>query len=104
MKPKLFSAMLILMAFAVSFNVGKAADKSPPGVDAAIAKGIDYLKTAQAADGSFSAQATPSITAMCAYAMLQNGRSPDDPLVAKSLKYLTDLAQKDGGLYRDKSR
>ncbi len=81
-----------------------SAEKSAPDAEAAIAKGIDFLKTAQADDGSYSAQSTPAITAMATYALLQNGRSPDDPQVAKGLKYLENLAKADGGIYRDKSR
>ncbi len=35
--------------------------------------------------------------------LLRNGRSPDDPLVARSLKYLeNDGVQKDGGIYTPK--
>ncbi len=103
---KLNSIRLLMLSVAlVGFaSFAAAADKAPPGVEAAITKGIDYFKTAQAADGSFSAQATPAVTAMVTYSMLQNGRGPDDPQVAKGLKYLTDLEKKDGGLYKDKSR
>ena len=37
-------------------------------------------------------------------ALLRNGRTVQDPLVAKSLKYLEGFAQPDGGLYQKGSR
>lgn len=70
-----------------------------------VQKGIDYLaNTGQAADGSFSAQVGPGVTAIVATAVLRNGRGPNDPLVAKSLKYLEKFVQPDGGIYDPKSR
>ncbi len=70
-----------------------------------VQKAVDYLtNTGQAADGSFSAAAGPGITAIVATGVLANGRGPDDPLVAKSLKYLTGFVQPDGGIYDPKSR
>ncbi len=73
--------------------------------DQAVQKGIDYLRTkGQADDGSFSAAAGPGITAIVATSMLENGRTPEDPTVAKSLKYLTSFVKPDGGIYAPKSR
>jgi squalene-hopene/tetraprenyl-beta-curcumene cyclase len=67
-------------------------------------RGINYLVTrGQAADGSFSSQTGAGVTAICTTALLRNGRSPNDPAVAKSLKYLEGLAKEDGGVYRDGS-
>lgn len=66
----------------------------------AAAKAIDYLKTkGQADDGSYTAASGPGITAIVTAAILRHGRSPDDPLVAKSLKYLEGFVQEDGGIY-----
>ena len=47
-----------------------------------VSQGIEYLRTAQSEDGSYSAQAGPAVTALAATALLRNGLSPDDPLVA----------------------
>ena len=66
-------------------------------------KAIEFLRTSQAADGSFSAEAGPAVTALVATAVLKNGRTADDPLVAKSLKYLSGFVHPDGGIYADKS-
>lgn len=69
-------------------------------VAAAVNRAIDYLQTkGQAADGSFSAKADPAITALAATAMLRNGRTADDPSVAKALKYLQSYVHDDGGIY-----
>ena len=67
-------------------------------------RGINFLITkGQAADGSFSSQTGAGVTAICTTALLRNGRSPNDPAVAKSLKYLEGLAKPDGGIYREGS-
>lgn len=67
----------------------------------AVERGIEYLsRQGQAADGSYSAQVGPGVTAVVTYAILRHGRSPDDPLVAKSLKYLEKFIQPDGGIYQ----
>ncbi len=69
--------------------------------DEMVAKAVEFLSTkGQAADGSYSSQASPAVTALVVDALLEHGRSPDDPVVAKSLKFLEGLAQPDGGIYR----
>lgn len=65
-----------------------------------VERGINYLVTkGQAADGSFSSQVNSGITSICTTALLRNGRSVNDPAVAKALKYLEGLVQEDGGIY-----
>jgi squalene-hopene/tetraprenyl-beta-curcumene cyclase len=61
---------------------------------------LNYLRTkGQAADGSFSAQAGPPVTAVVTLGILKVGRGVDDPLVAKALKYLEGFVHEDGGIY-----
>jgi len=65
--------------------------------------GVDFLlKKALQPDGSYSTgpQSSPAITALCVAGILRSGRSPDDPAVAKSLKYLEGFVQSDGGIYK----
>ena len=63
-------------------------------------RAIGYLEShGQADDGSFAAQAGVGVTAIVTTAILRHGRSPSDPLVAKSLKYLEKNSQPDGGIY-----
>lgn len=71
---------------------------------ASVAKGIEFLKTKQDADGSLFRQAGIGITALGMSALLQNGLTPQDPAVAKGLKVLEDSIQPDGGIYAPKSR
>ncbi|MDX1946180.1 MAG: hypothetical protein SFU86_12345 [Pirellulaceae bacterium] len=65
-----------------------------------IDKAVGFLGTkAQAADGSFNAQAGPAVTGLVATGLLKHGRSPEDPVVAKALKYLEGFVHEDGGIY-----
>lgn len=67
-------------------------------------KAIEYLTTeGLSEDGSYSRQAGPGVTALVTTALLRNGRAPDDPAVAKSLKYLEGFVQNDGGIYQQGS-
>jgi squalene-hopene/tetraprenyl-beta-curcumene cyclase len=75
------------------------------GIDTAVSKGIDYLLTkGQSADGSYSSRAGGAITALAVTAILNNGRSPDDPQVAKSLKLIEGFVRQDGGIFSQGSR
>lgn len=63
-------------------------------------KAAAFLRSAQLADGSFSPQTGPAVTALVAAGLLENGRSPDDPTVAKALAYVLKSVQPDGGIYK----
>jgi squalene-hopene/tetraprenyl-beta-curcumene cyclase len=63
-------------------------------------KAADFLKQAQANDGSFSSASGPGITAIVGAALLRSGRTPQDPVVAKALKYLEGNLHEDGGIYQ----
>jgi squalene-hopene/tetraprenyl-beta-curcumene cyclase len=66
----------------------------------AVDRAVQFLSSkGQAADGSYSSQAGPGVTAVVAAGILRHGRSADDPAVAKSLKYLEGFVQPDGGIY-----
>lgn len=87
-----------------------AADEpASPAADAAayaksVDRAIDFLQSkAQAPDGSYSAYAGPGVTAVVTAAILRHGRAADDPLVAKSLKYLEGFVQADGAVSLKKS-
>jgi hypothetical protein len=67
--------------------------------DAAVAKAVDFLAKNQSSEGAFTPQAGPAITALVTMGLMQNGRTADDPMVVKALKYLEKFAQKDGGIY-----
>jgi squalene-hopene/tetraprenyl-beta-curcumene cyclase len=72
----------------------------PQQYQRSVDRAIEYLQShGQAEDGSFNSRAGVGITALVTTAVLRHGRGPGDPLVAKSLKYLGDAVQSDGGIY-----
>ena len=73
-----------------------------PKIDAMVAKAVEYLAKNQSPDGAFSPQSGVGVTALVTTGLLRNGRSPDDPLVARSLKFLESSVQPDGGIYSPK--
>jgi len=74
-------------------------------LESLVTKGIDYLQTkGQAEDGSFTKQIGIGVTAMAATALLRHGRSPDDPAVAKALKFLEQNVQPTGGIHLPNGR
>jgi squalene-hopene/tetraprenyl-beta-curcumene cyclase len=103
----LFSIVVFIVG-APARGVAADAKGAPPGQTAnaaeTVKQGVDYLRQAQADDGSFSAAAGPGITAIAATAMLRSGLTPSDPTVAKSLKYLEQFVHDDGGIYGEGSR
>ena len=96
------------IGFAMVAQQAAAADKlkTKDTVDAKayqkmVDRAVGFLKTkGQAQDGSYTSFAGPGITALVTTGLMRNGRSVDDPLVAKSLKYLEGFVQPDGGIYR----
>ncbi len=66
------------------------------------ARGISYLRTkGQQADGSFSGETGPGITALVTTALVRNGVPSSDPMVASSLKYLGGFIQPSGGIHQE---
>jgi len=67
----------------------------------AVDRAVQYLRTkGQAEDGSFSKEAGIGVTAVVTTGLLSVGVSPDDPMVAKALKFLEGFRQPDGGIYQ----
>ena len=66
-----------------------------------VRKAVAYLATSgRAADGSYSSELGPALTALATTALLRHGRSPDESQVAGSLAYLQTFVQENGGVYR----
>jgi squalene-hopene/tetraprenyl-beta-curcumene cyclase len=97
------------LGWAVACGTAWAADAPPAAgsrgaLDQAVAKALDYLRTkGQAADGSYSAQSGPAVTALVTTAMLRSGVGVNDPAIVKSLKYLEQFVRPDGGIYAENS-
>lgn len=67
----------------------------------AVDRAVAFLQTkGQAEDGSYAKFAGPGVTAVVTTGLLRNGRTPSDPLVARSLKWLEGFVQPDGGIYQ----
>ena len=70
-----------------------------------VEKAIGYLRTSgQLSDGSYASPIGPGVTSLVTTALLRHGRSPDDPMVARSLKYLESFVQEDGSIAKKGSR
>jgi squalene-hopene/tetraprenyl-beta-curcumene cyclase len=94
-----FAAVVLMVASVLG---ARAAAASPFDAQAltqqAVGRAIDFLQKAQASDGSYAAANGPGVTAVVTVALLRHGRTPNDPLVAKSLKYLEGFVQADGAV------
>jgi squalene-hopene/tetraprenyl-beta-curcumene cyclase len=96
---------LALVAGLMNTSVQGAEKISAKDAEAMTAKAIDYLRTkGQKEDGSFSASAGPAVTALVTTALLRNGRTPEDPMVAKAIKYVEGFIQPDGGIHAPESK
>jgi squalene-hopene/tetraprenyl-beta-curcumene cyclase len=96
--------ILIAAATARSADTAKPSATDSRLYENTVNKALEYFRAkGQAADGSYSAQAGPAVTALVATSILKTGRTADDPLVAKSLKYLLSFVHPDGGIYAEKS-
>lgn len=83
-------------------------DVAPDGDQAAVLqeireKAINYLKTRQSDDGSWTSPSAPGISGLIIEALLRSGVKVDDPTVQKGLKHLETFIQPDGGIYYAKS-
>jgi len=64
---------------------------------------VAFLKTAQAADGSWTSPQAPGISGLVTYGLLSAGVPADDPAVTKALKHLESFVQPNGGVYNPQS-
>ncbi|HVS35642.1 MAG TPA: prenyltransferase/squalene oxidase repeat-containing protein [Gemmataceae bacterium] len=97
----LFSLLPAAMAAVVVLTPpARAVGPDPKDVQAVLDKGYAFLKKHQGEDGSFSPKvAGPGVTALVVAALIRNGYSDDDPVVAKGLAYLEKNIQPNGGVY-----
>jgi len=72
-------------------------------IQAAIEKGIDFLKITQADDGTWTSPTSLGVTGLVTYSMLVNGVSVDEPHVSTALKKIEANIHPDGGIYHPES-
>ena len=69
-----------------------------------VEQAINFLATQRAEDGSYSSHAGTGVTSLVTTALMRHGRSPQDPLIAKSLEFLKANVKENGGIYQKGSR
>ena len=106
-QPLLLTTTALAVALSgVNLQTTAAPDESTTAADQegyqqAVDRAVNFLRTkGQAPDGSYAAINGPGVTAVVTTAILRSGRSPNDPVVAKSLKFLEGFIQPDGGICR----
>lgn len=67
-------------------------------------QGVNFLRTTQADDGSWTAPDAVGISALATTALLKSGLTVDNPSVAKALAHLKTFVQSDGGIYHEGSQ
>ena len=67
------------------------------------ARAVEFLRTTQADDGSWTSPEQPGISALVVASLLKSDVGVDDPMVAKGLEHLETFIQSDGGIYRPES-
>ncbi|MBN2581031.1 MAG: terpene cyclase/mutase family protein [Pirellulales bacterium] len=99
-----------LLYFAAVLTASAAENPTKGSADEAktyrqmVDRAIGYLLSqGQSPEGAFNPETGPGVTAVVLTGILRHGRTPADPAVAKSLKYLEGFVQPDGGVYAPKS-
>jgi squalene-hopene/tetraprenyl-beta-curcumene cyclase len=84
----------------LSFRLPAARADDTAGAAELATKAVGFLRSRQAADGSWSSdRKEPGITALVVAALLRSGRvTPDDPAILKGLAYLERFLGPKGGL------
>lgn len=91
-------AIALVAALLPTATIVAAADVE--AIRAALTRGGAFLiEHEQAADGSFSADVGPAVTALAVTALVRSGMPATAPAVQQSLAYLLSFRQPDGGLY-----
>lgn len=72
-------------------------------IKAAVARGVVFLKTTQAEDGSWTSPTSLGVTGLVTYSLLTNGVPVEDASVIAALKNIESRIQPDGGIYHPDS-
>ncbi len=95
LRPLLLSVMcLLLSGFALADDRADSAR-----LQESTGQAVEFLRTTQADDGSWTSPEQPGISALVTFALLESGLGPEDPTVQKALKHLESFIQPDGGIY-----
>lgn len=94
-------------AMLVGVATGNAADEkagiNPAKVAQARQQGVEFLRTTQADDGSWTSATAPGVSGLITTALLKSGVSPADPMMERALRHLATFIHDDGGIYENES-
>ena len=97
-------AFVLLGCFCAVHAASPLAPSTQSVYEQTVTRAIGYLATkGRALDGSYSSSSGPGVTALVTAALLRHGRSPNQPGIAESLRYLEGFIQADGGIYQSGS-
>jgi squalene-hopene cyclase-like protein len=103
--PPAWSIILLMFTLQLSTVRANQVDGSQASqpVETTLASTIDralaFLESSQTADGSWSGQLGPGVTALVATGIMRHGRGKNDPMIAKALDYIKTNIRTDGGIY-----
>ncbi len=103
--------LVLLLTPGATFSASAAANNAPAKgstidaakVDVARDAAIDFLRTTQNDDGSWTSPTAPGVSGLITTSLLSSGLTPADPMIEKALKHLATFIQDDGGIYYVKS-
>ena len=101
--PDIRLLLIILFVFSSLSSGNRSLAADEPQLAELVGRGIAYLESAQAEDGSYSSHAGTGVTSLVTTALLRNGRTPQDPQIAASLDYLEQHVHPNGGIYQEGS-
>jgi squalene-hopene/tetraprenyl-beta-curcumene cyclase len=98
---RLLIAVAVALAPLTHLDAQPAGRPAPPDAKAiwskAVEGGVKYLTSRQAEDGTWDKATSPGITGIVVGALLKSGVGPDDPAVAKGLKFIESLVDEKTG-------
>jgi squalene-hopene/tetraprenyl-beta-curcumene cyclase len=92
------AAALVLVGAMGAWTEGPAQPAAGSDWDRTVEKAVGYLRTTQAANGSWDSQQSPGITGIVLTGLLRTGKvGPRDPMAEKGLKYIESLINPKAG-------
>jgi squalene-hopene/tetraprenyl-beta-curcumene cyclase len=94
----LLTACLLLAPAGLAADADKKADAAPPTWDRVVDKAVNYLKSTQEPEGSWSGKKSPGVTGIVVTGLLKTGKvTTQDPTVDRGLKYIESLVNPEAG-------
>jgi len=101
MKSRLVAASLALVMAAALAAPVFGQNKTERPQSETERKGLDFLIAKQEPNGAWISQTGSAVTAMVVRALVQSGKTVDDPAVKKGLEFIETFKKDDGGYYGD---